>query len=98
MTQEEKEAQEKLKELAMYYARPQLDQAKTDIKQEASRGISSLGMNPDDVATAVAAAKAASDLSQGKLKLKGNITDNLSGEVSMSPREKAIRLMYNKSF
>ena len=98
MTQEEKEAQEKLKELAMYYARPRLDQAKTDIKQEALRGISSLGMNPDDVTTAVAAVKAAQDLSEGKLRLKAGITDNISGEVSMSPREKAIRLMYNKSF
>jgi hypothetical protein len=98
MTQEEREAKEKLMELAKYYAAPKLDEVKENVKDQVERGIASIGMNPDDVATAAAAAKAASDLANKRLSFQGNITDNISAEVSMSPREKAIRMMYNKSF
>jgi hypothetical protein len=98
MTQEEREAQEKLKELAKYYAKPYADTAKDEFKKEVTRGIANFGMNPDDVAAAAATAKIASDLANKKLKLKGNITDNISAEVQLSPREQAIRMLYSKSF
>lgn len=98
MYDDEEEARKKLQELAKYYAKPDIDAAKDVVKKKAENATLNLGLDPEQVATSLAAAKIAQDVANKKLRLKGNITDNLSGELDISPREQAIRVLYNKSF
>jgi hypothetical protein len=71
------------------------------VKRKAENSLIELGLTKEDLqqgAEAAAALKLANDLKNKELTLKANITDNISIGATISPRERAIRAMYNRSF
>jgi hypothetical protein len=94
---DEQRAIQAIKELAKVKAREQAPRAKRIIEND----LIDLGLTRDDMrqgVEAAAALKLANDLKNKELNLKANITDEISIGATVSPREKAIRALYNKSF
>jgi hypothetical protein len=94
---DEQRAIQAIKELAKVKAREQAPRAKRIIEND----LIDLGLTRDDMrqgVEAAAALKLANDLKNKELNLKTNLTDEISIGATISPREKAIRALYNKSF
>lgn len=94
---DEQRALQTLKELAKAKAKEQTPRAKRIIEND----LIDLGLTREDMrqgAEAAAALKLANDIKNKELNLKANITDEISIGATISPREKAIRALYNKSF
>ena len=94
---DEERALQAIKELAKRKVEEQAPRA----KRKAENSLIELGLTKEDLqqgAEAAAALKLANDLKNKELTLKANITDNISIGATISPRERAIRAMYNRSF
>jgi hypothetical protein len=94
---DEQRALQALKELAKAKAKEQAPRARRIIEND----LIDLGLTRDDMrqgVEAAAALKLANDLKNKELNLKTNLTDEISIGATISPREKAIRALYNKSF
>jgi hypothetical protein len=94
---DEERALQAIKELA----KRKVEEQAPRVKRKAENSLIELGLTKEDLqqgAEAAAALKLANDLKNKELNLKANITDNLSVGATISPREKAIRAMYNRSF
>jgi hypothetical protein len=94
---DEERALQAIKELA----KRKVEEQAPRVKRKAENSLIELGFTKEDLqqgAEAAAALKLANDLKNKELNLKANITDNISVGATISPREKAIRAMYNRSF
>lgn len=94
---DEQRAMQTLKELAKAKAKEQAPRVKRIVEND----LIDLGLTRDDMrqgVEAAAALKLANDLKNKELNLKTNLTDEISIGATISPREKAIRALYNKSF
>jgi hypothetical protein len=94
---DEERALQAIKELA----KRKVEEQAPRVKRKAENSLIELGLTKEDLqqgAEAAAALKLANDLKNKELTLKANITDNISIGATISPRERAIRAMYNRSF
>jgi hypothetical protein len=94
---DEQRALQALKELAKAKAKEQAPRAKRIIEND----LIDLGLTRDDMrqgVEAAAALKLANDLKNKELNLKTKLTDEISIGATISPRERAIKALYNKSF
>jgi hypothetical protein len=94
---DEQRALQALKELAKAKAKEQAPRPKRIIEND----LIDLGLTRDDMrqgVEAAAALKLANDLKNKELNLKTKLTDEISIGATISPRERAIKALYNKSF
>lgn len=95
---EEEEAKQAIRKLASIKAKPYVDKTSEQIQKKAKLKLSDLGVDEDYMKYAAGAAGLADALQKQELEGSVNLTDDLELEGKISPREKAIKLLYNKSF
>lgn len=95
---EEEEAKQAIRRLASIKAKPYVDKTAEQIQKKAKLKLSDLGVDEDYMKYAAGAAGLADALQKQELEGSVNLTDDLELEGKINPREKAIKLLYNKNF
>ena len=95
---EMEEAEQAIRRLASIKAKPYLDETSKKIQDKANLKLEDLGVGQDMLGYIGGAAGLADALRRQEIEGSMDINDNLKIEGKMSPREKAIKLLYNKRF
>ena len=96
--EDEKKALEAMRKVASLKLKPYKDKMEDQIKKKAKVSLSDLGVDPEYLKYAGGAAKIADSIAKEELEGEVDLTDNLKLKGKISPREKAINLLYKKSF
>ena len=95
---EQREALNAIKRAAERKLEPVRAKLEKKVQDRAIASAEDIGIGRDTLEKIAGAAMAADALNRGEFEGGVNINDNLRLEGKMSPREKAIKLLYNKSF
>lgn len=95
---EEEEAKQAIRRLASIKAKPYLDQTAENVKKKAELKLSDLGVDPEYLKYAAGAAGLADVLNRQEVEGSVDLSEDLKLQGKISPREKAIKLLYNKDF
>lgn len=96
--EDEKKALEAMRKVASLKLKPYKDRMEEKLKKKAKVSLSDLGIEPEYLKYAAGAAKLADSLQKQELEAGIDVGEGLRLEGKMSPREKAIKLLYNKGF
>lgn len=91
---DEQRAMDAIRKVASIKAKPYIKKA----EENTLKKLSQLGIEPDYLKYAAGTAKALEALKNQEIEGSVDISPNLELEGKMSPREKAIKLLYKKSF
>ena len=95
---EQREALNAIKKAAERKLEPVRAKLEKKVQDRAIASVEDIGIGRDTLEKIAGAAMAADALNRGEFEGGVNIDDNLRLEGKISPREKAIKLLYNKSF
>ena len=95
---EKQDALEAIRKVASIKAKPYIDKLKEKAEKKAKLSLSDLGVEPEYLKYAAGDAKLADSLQKQELEAGIDVGEDLRLEGKMSPREKAIKLLYNKGF
>jgi hypothetical protein len=95
---EQREALNAIKRAAERKLEPVRAKLEKKVQDRAIASAEDIGIGRDTLEKIAGAAMAADALNRGEFEGGVNINDNLRLEGKISPREKAIKLLYNKSF
>jgi hypothetical protein len=98
MDQDERRALEAVRRVASMKAKPYTDRLGKRTQVRAENKLKDLGLGPEYLGVAGLAAKLAEGAAREELEGEIDLTDDLKLEGRISPREKAIKLLYEKKF
>lgn len=96
--QQEEEMKEAIRKIASIKTKPYLDKTSKKLERKAEVELSDLGFNPDYIKYGAGAAKLIDALNKKEIEGGVDIGPNTKIKGTISPREKAIKLLFNKSF
>lgn len=95
---DKEKALEAIKRAASKKLKPQKKQLEKKMRKRGIASLKDLGIGDDALKYAAGAAMAADALNKGEVEGGIDLNDDLELRGKISPREKAIKLLYNKSF
>lgn len=95
---EQREALKAIRKVAERKLEPVRANLEKKVQDRAIASAEDIGIGRDTLEKIAGAAMAADALNRGEFEGGVNINDNLRLEGKISPRERAIKLLYNKSF
>lgn len=96
--QQEEEAKKAIRRVASIKTKPYLDEQAAKLQKKAGLELSDLGVDEDYLKYVAGLAKAADSLNKQEIEGSIPLNDDLTLEGKLSPKEKAIKLLYNKGF
>lgn len=95
---DKQKALEAIKRAASKKIKPDLDKTKEKVVKRGVASLKDLGIGDDALKYAAGAAMAADAIKNQSLEGGIDLNDDLKLKGKLSPKEKAIKLLYNKSF